>query len=461
MAGGAHKTESGDKTAPAKQPPAAPRRRLAAKSSPAENAINQSPRVQAQLCLGEAMQRSARVTAQRALAAEINQASVAGGAAAPVTQRVIRTKTGGNYTRRDELPEEAQANDTLAGLAASGERYLALSAADVVKRAKGQEAPILTPHRHLIGEQHNASHFEEALTNWGWGADKMAEGFRASALVTDQITQENSSSPGVGLVTNPFYQTKALDNLHAAALHDTAMQRGYVSTVKELAEAMKACAEDVANDVNTTKNRETFSKGETAFDRSAGKVKNGWGVMNYLPSYKSACQQRLLTPRGGADDGPARLHDFATYMSTRWDRLEGNIKYLSERPYGRFDSWTETATKLGRYVANATDFLGFIDNFAGHLVKLAQAESATLPGDAATNRNAVSGGWAKAQSDINQVHEGGSEIREPFMANNINTNLNKPGIVQIGAQHVVNLNGKITDGKYHQSYDAFVTDTKT
>lgn len=429
----------------------------AADQSPLAVSLNQSPRVQAQLRMAEAVQGSARVRAQSGLATEINRAE-AGKTEATTAQRVIAVKGGAAYTKKDDLPEAARENETLVGQATSGDRYLIASAADVVKRAQGQKPPMLTPHRHLIGESHNASRFEEALADWGWGADKMAEGFRTSALVKDKISDENRSIQSVGLVTNLYYQTKYLDNLHAAALHDLGMARYMLSSVKDIAKDLRLTANDVATGVEASTNKSKFSQDQKGFDKVAARFKAAWDVMNYLPSYKSACAARLKTVRGMGNAGPALLHDFAAYMQARWDKIDDNVKFLSGRPWGLFDSWKETATNLKTYVDNATDFIAFIDTFAGHLVALAQAEAATLPGDAEQNRNAVAQGWEKAKSG--GVHEGGSEIREPFMADNINTKLNKPGIVQIGSEHVTNLAGKITDGKYHQSYDEFVEDTK-
>jgi hypothetical protein len=380
----------------------------------------------------------------------------------PVVQRVISVKGGATYRRKEELPVAARENVTVEGYATSADKYLIASAADVVKRAQGEKPPMLTPHRHLIGELHNASRFEEAIATWGWGADKMAEGFRTSTLVKDELSDENRTLSRVGLVTNSYYGTQYLDNLHAAALHDLASLRAVLSTAKALAGILKDTAADIANNVGVDANKALFSRHQGKADDLGTNVKAQWNAMNYVSSYKRACDERLKTARGEGNAGPALLHDMASGIQTKWSKLDKNIKYFGERPYGVFDSWPETRTALGRYEANATDFIdGFIDVFASHLVKLTQAEAATLPGDVGENRTAIAQGWETAKGGPDFVHAGGSAIRELFMVKNINTNLTKPGLVLIGSQHVTNLAGKITDGKYHASYEKFVEDTES
>lgn len=423
---------------------------------------NQSDKVQTQIGMAAQINHSAPVQKL----ADLSQ--IANGRPSqrqPAAQRVIAVKGGANYTKKEELPEAAQENVTLLAYATSDEKYLVQSASDLSKRAQGEKTPILTPHRHLIGEEHNASKFKQALASWGWGADKMAEGFNTSETVKDKLSDENRSLAGVGVVTNPYYQIKYLENYHASMLGSLAMFLAELKDAKENSEKVSRIAGRVAEDENVESNKSSFAIGENILAKARAGVASIWAshIGKHIPSYQSACTERLKTERGGGGGGPALLHDMATAMKDTWPKLEKNIDYFGKKPYDVFSTWKETSQGLATYGVNAGNFIQkFVEVFASHLLKLTTAESAGLPGGIGANQDTIAEGWQEAtkSTSAKPVLQGGSKIREPFMAHNINTKLTKPGLVQIGEEHVTNLDGKITDGKYHKSYDEFVEDTK-
>jgi len=58
----------------------------------------------------------------------------------------------------------------------SSEIFLIQTHLDVNKIEKGEgKSKILSPDKHVIGEEHAKSRFEEACKNWGWGARRMVE----------------------------------------------------------------------------------------------------------------------------------------------------------------------------------------------------------------------------------------------------------------------------------------------
>jgi hypothetical protein len=409
---------------------------------------------------------SPRQTAQRqAIAAAFGPATASRHAGPPPVQAKIRVKGGATFSAMKDLPASVRTAEALRPAVESADNYLAKSEGDVVARGAGRPAPLLTPHRHLIGERHNASRFEDALKAWGWGADKMVEEFHHSADVVDKITQENMNLKKVGLFANPLYLAKPLENLHAKVIQTLSTVRFVLGQVQENSGKMSRIAGNIdqkpSKDVMSA-NKESFELGATMLENQRSLALSEWngGIEPHLSSYEDACTNRLKTARGEGSGGPALLHDLATAMQGKWGKLAKNIKVLTTKPYGLTDSWAETAQALATCESNIDDFIKHgIDRWADGLVALTKAEAASISGDD-THNDTVDTGWQNAktaQGSKNALLAIGP-MREIFMAHNINTKLEKPGLVQIGELHVDNLAGKIADGKYHKTYDAFEAD---
>lgn len=383
-----------------------------------------------------------------------------------VLQRRIQVKGGALYKNQAELPISMQTTPDLITKANADGTHLVRKTTDLTKRVNDQESEILSPNRHLIGEIHTQSKFTKAVANWGWGADKMAESYQTSTDVTDDITVENKNLRKTGPFTaSPYYHVKELENLHPYIIQSLSMLRFRLEELKTNTKLMACWAQKVVLNIDKNNKKEDFKKGEVVLSNQRKAALEEWNgsIAPHFQSYKRACAERLLTERGNGNSSGALLHDMATAMSNVWDKMEKNIVVLSKKPYNIFDSWIEKYKNLNTREANFTNFITkAIDVWADELVKMTKAEAQTIAGDT-QHDVAIETGWDNAKNATeskNAVKSIGS-MREIFMEHNINTNLNKPGIVQIGAAHVNNLIGKINDGKYHNSYDEFVTDTKT
>lgn len=379
-------------------------------------------------------------------------------------QRDIQVKGGPRYANKGDLPEGIRDSVDLQNMADAAGTYLAKKSGDLTKRASNRESEILSPHRHLIGEAHNRSKFTKAIENWGWGADKMVEGFQTSTDVTDRITVENKALRGSGFFSNPYYQAKELENLHPFVIQSLSMLRFVLAALKEHAGAAKRCAGKIAENVNVSANKETFKQAEVMINNEESQAMEIWKdqISPHFDSYVDACEARLKNPRGDGNSSAALLYDMASAMRKKWVKMKSNIIHLSKKAYGFTDSWEETRDKLEARESNLKNFIEEgVDIWADHLVEMTKAEARVVSGDD-SNDLAIDQGWATAKgaySSKTAVTAIGP-MREIFMQHNINSNLDIPGIVQIGADHVTNLDGKIDDGKYHASYEDFVADTK-
>lgn len=379
-------------------------------------------------------------------------------------QRKIQVKGGALYDGEGTLPDSLQTSDELKAKANDAGTHLVRKNDDLVKRVKGETSEMLSPHRHLIGEEHDKSQFTTALSNWGWQADKMAESFQTSSDVTDELTEQNKNLKSVMLTSNPYFQVKELENLHPYMIQSLSMLRFRLAELEKNTGVMSNYAQSIVLNINKEEFKKRFKKGTNllASTRKAALQEWNGGIAPHYNSYKRACADRLKTPRGSGTDSQALLHDMATAMNGKWESLEKNIKILSEKPYQFTDSWTETHQKLKSTKDNFNNFITRgIDLWAAELVKMTKAEASAIAED---NRHdvTITGGWSRAKGaddGTTALHAIGP-MREIFMAHNINTKLNKPGLVQIGEDHVTNLAGQITDGKYHKSYKDFMKDTK-
>jgi hypothetical protein len=380
------------------------------------------------------------------------------------TQRVIRTRDGHLYGRGDEkLPFGYRSNKLLLPLYKSGMTWLASSEADVKDKGDGGNAPMLSPHRHLIGEDHEQSHFEQALADWSWGADRMAEGFQSSAEVSDTITTSNQDHRWMLLWHGAYHGTKVLENLHAYTLGGLGIVRSRLGAQSAAENILSADAYSVYGATlgmgNLAATRNAFYNHQTIVNglRKASLEAYKGHLRLMLQNYRRTCVPLEGTPRPPGNGGASKLHDLATAMTGLWDALENTPAALATRPYWRSSSWQNTSNYLAQRAAAVAAYITSpLDVFGDGLNQLNLAAARQLNGDGRDD--------AKIQANWNSTKGGGdalaelSKTRELFMAANIN-GLDFPGIVRIGQQHVTNLTGKITRGRYHLSYADFQTDT--
>jgi hypothetical protein len=365
-------------------------------------------------------------------------------------QRRIRVKNGPTYNNAGALPVPLQSSADLSAKADHADTYLVNREKDLTLRAKGQNSRILSPHRHLIGELHNASRFDEALEDWGWGADKMLEGLSTSQTVVDpEMEARITSKPLIG--TNIYYGAKHLENMHASMLQELSLFHYALGALEDKAIIVK----DKHATSYSSKTAIPIAT-KNAFDKEYNYVKELLDeVIDKMKHYRAAAEGSLAAGNPQSDPEIA-LQGLAQYMHGRWDQLFTNLKGIKSNPWNNLipehlDSSVGNKFQLKAQAAH--DLRDEIDQIAAAVVSMIGTEAPT-PNVKATAYQS----WANATGVGGNPLTDIGPIREEFMAVNINNNLNKPGIVQIGSTHVHNLLGRINDGKYHNAYTDFVND---
>jgi hypothetical protein len=364
-------------------------------------------------------------------------------------QRSIRTRDGHNYSSRDEkLPEGIRSNCNLKKLRKSKSTWLAQSEADVIARGKGNLTPLLSPHRHLIGEHHDQSRFVEALTMWGWGADRMAESFQRSDEVTDEITESNKKQKIWFFFQGPYYGMKELENLHAYTLQHVGFLREHLSLQAQAEQTLGLHAKGVYRAIlgfgSIPQKKQEFYANEQKLDELRTRSWSAWKDCCHamLINYKKACEAVENTPRPRGESGQAKLHDLATSMMGHWDRLDSVMRQITSRPYWKTSSWPNTTTYLQQRST-------VINQFITELAKVSLESR---------ERKIVDSSWSATKTGGSSLVEV-SKIREIYMKKNI-SQLERPAIVQIGQAHVNNMRGQIPNTKFHNSYAEFKADTE-
>jgi len=106
-------------------------------------------------------------------------------------QRVIKLRNGTIY---DKGAKNDKAN--VKKMKNSNGIFLFENQAALDKTNKGNNkgVKILSPNKHIIGEHHQQSRFQQAVNDWGWGAQQMRESLSENALMpsiaSDQARQD-------------------------------------------------------------------------------------------------------------------------------------------------------------------------------------------------------------------------------------------------------------------------------
>ncbi|WP_340200814.1 hypothetical protein [Ascidiimonas sp. W6] len=90
-------------------------------------------------------------------------------------QRKIKIVNGATYTDGAELPEEVVNKESLAGVLGNAGVFELKSIPDLAKLANNEKVDVLTPAKHVIGEKHTDSKFNEIVAAWP-GVSHMGEG---------------------------------------------------------------------------------------------------------------------------------------------------------------------------------------------------------------------------------------------------------------------------------------------
>jgi hypothetical protein len=397
--------------------------------------IDQSPRVQMMARLQESVNLTPHAAAQR------RQFEGLRGPLPPL-QRVIAVKTGERYASAAELPGPLAADHLLSGFADSPLTALSQSAADLDRHAAGDEISILTPHRHLIGERHDDSHYAEAVAAWGWGAAKMREGFQTSGTVRDPYTQ-SWLHPGF-LKPRAAVGTLPLEDVHARMLQDIALYRARLVLLSQGAQSTKI---EVARNTLSSEDKADYD------DLRANAEEGKGGLLMRVRGYEEACAALLPQDPAGDTGAQTALRYMGTVMDGNWDELRDEMKSVAASPWNLVmaDSGDfGVANRLTQKSMAATALIGRLDNLAALTVAVLKAEANNPPGTSNAADQAVNDMTGGVGTALTQI----SPLRELFMRQRIDA-MPKPGLVGMGVAHVDNLNGQITDGAYHRSYRDF------
>jgi hypothetical protein len=131
-------------------------------------------------------------------------------------QRKIRVQDGRVYAAADE-----GTNQRFRRIVQSPATYLARSGQDLHQMKTGNDAPLLAPRKHLIGECHSASQFTTAVHDWAWGAEMLTEAYSSHRRLIDSAKEEKQSAPTGNADEQVLWrQAGALEDRGAAALAD-------------------------------------------------------------------------------------------------------------------------------------------------------------------------------------------------------------------------------------------------
>ena len=177
------------------------------------DAVRNSSRVVQQKAVAAAIGRSRRMIAQRE---QLQPRTIAADDTAAIQMRV-HVRSGKRY--EGAKPETVGKIRDIANAAGT---FLVQSDEDIQAMKGGQDAPILAPKKHLIGEHHERSEFTRAVEAWGWGTTMLIEPYSTHERLKNPSEQALRSGARVTEGTYDesfmFAKAQALENTAAKGL---------------------------------------------------------------------------------------------------------------------------------------------------------------------------------------------------------------------------------------------------
>jgi hypothetical protein len=357
----------------------------------------------------EAISQSRRQVAQR-LAVH----AAFGPAAAVPVQRKIHVKDGKKY---DSVSQGINA-PRLKAIAESPAIYLVKSQDDINLMKQNQDAPVLAPRKHLIGEVHNASQFTTAVGDWAWGAQLLIEPYGTHGrLVDSQQAQKRKAPTGDANEQTMWVQAKALEDTAAKSLTNLANARIFGTKMATLAGRLQTPSTFAAIDKLELKTRCTDAW---------HKLRPALTAANELASYLLASAEE----RGLGFIGKY-FNEHALVKQTVTTALINEIAEGLDNVKAQVDTQATSQLAPAKIAALLTHVDALIPVFQRLVVsydpagyKLSEIQQAT------TN--------ALQNKDIGEL----DSLRERYMRQQIDA-AGVPALVKIGAQHVVHLSNNL------------------
>jgi len=359
---------------------------------------------------------------------------------APPLQRKIKALAT-SETFDTVLAATTKVTDDCTPLAApltSGEQYTVKTVNDMKQLALGQEADVLLPRKHVVGEIHNASQFDRISGEWP-GVPTMGEG----SYTTKEAQPAMAATRGASHTTfETNFQAQGstllpLENFHAAAygrlMAFLLLWNEYkVNKAQNVVDLFKKKVPDFVNLYVAYINvgAGVYSHG---MDQSilgiwpsyAGKIEEGYGAMYELLSGSDGKAAFAKVKAIAADI--AAVRPIPAISATEFTTVQGLAAAMV--PAVTTILKTSMAAKAGANVVNP--LAGGVDTYVNANAKtMADAASAA-------------------------AFDTSNPVREHFMNEQIRT-LSKPALVKVGKNHIAGLTTKaIPDATLYLDFTDF------
>jgi hypothetical protein len=328
-------------------------------------------------------------------------------------QRKIHVKDGSKY---DRVAPELNA-PRLKAIAESPAIYLVRSQGDLTLLKQQQDAPVLAPRKHLIGEHHAASQFTTAVGDWAWGAELLIEPYSSHSRLLDSKREEKQRNPTGGPDEQTMWtQAKALEDTAAKSLANLANARIFGTRMATLATALQTPS--------------TFQ------NTSAIALKNAcalaWPKCNAALTVATELSRYLLASANERGLGIFGSY-FAEHALVAQTLTRTLLTELGEGIDNIKDQYDDqTAVHLSPVKIGA--MLNQVDALIPVVQRLVVAYDGglNLPGVQLATTGAIQ------NDDISHLNP----LRERYMSRRI-TAARVPALVKIGAEHVVNLRNNL------------------
>lgn len=322
-------------------------------------------------------------------------------------QRVIKLRNGATFNKggkKDRANIKKMKN--LRGI------FLFENSTSLNKANKGNNkgVKILTPNKHIIGEHHQNSRFQQAVNDWGWGAQQMRESLSENNLMPhiagaearldvnrneyQALPQEDTMVKNLALLLaarGPIHALTAVAGIGAIAYNVQAR------TLLQAAAGDFNCVLHCTNDL------------QGYYDASPSFLSRIWNWTNPRP---------LVNRIGRAIAGGVALANMYQMLG---QQQQNNPNYIMTQP-----PLTLGLARIDELIAIYKELINQTQN------------------DLYTRHN------LGVAANIDHV----SGAREEHMSEKIEQNLGAPGLVKVGRNHLPGLRG-VSNGLLFNDYDDF------
>jgi hypothetical protein len=347
---------------------------------------------------------------------------------AAIQRRIRSIAENRVYAEPEAASEGTKVDCTLLDpLLSAPDMYVVKSNSDLAELARGGAVPILTPHLHVIGEEHDKSEFDKIREDWP-GVASMGEGRHTVAEtkltlptergVSHKTFAEAMQSSGPGILPLENFHTAALGRLTGFLVIWNAHQNEPSdSTLKHL----KLRILDAKNLVNAYTNVSVGVHNRAASETSlsniwgifglpfAGPIEKAYGEMADLMLDKVGREGSKILSDLNERVSPGKQASSETLSISK--EAFAAVRALLKKMPPIIEKILRASTEGTAAGAHVTEHIGRIINYLG-------TKAETLRDD-------------DMQRALDQVNP----LRELFMAEQLKT-LERPGLVKVGRAHL-------------------------